>query len=153
MSSDLSAIRDSTANEMRMKNYREQLQRRFDSDIHEMEASHQDDVVRILDHNIQQLDTLRNAYEVRISEEAEALEEKLHQVHSKAEARVDAEKRAGDEELARVKLTSQKRIEEYKKRSDEQVETLQKQLQASTSQLHEQAKKSARKEKESSGHE
>jgi hypothetical protein len=150
MSSEISRFKNSNNEEARMRNYRDQLLKRFELEIRDMEMRHQDEVVQMANSQAQTIENLRHAYDVRISEEGEALEEKLRQVKINSDERIEAEKRAGEAEFGKIRMGQQKRIEEYKKNADEQMAALQKRYQASTAQLHEQAKKTTRKEKETS---
>jgi hypothetical protein len=134
-------LKNSTTEELRLRNSLAQMQQRYDFEVRDKERTHADDVQRLVDNETKQLDDLRKDYEVKISQEAESLEQKLHEIRLNHDEQIATEQRAGEKELEKVKLSNQKKIEEYKKNGDAQIEALRKQLQASAETLHAQAKK------------
>lgn len=129
-----------------MRNYRSQLQEKAKAEVRELEARHHEEVMSLVENHVTQVEAMRHAYDVQISEEATRLEEQLQDVRVNADLRVGAEKRNADKELTKLQRAHQQRIEEYKKNSDEQLQKLRKELQASTKALHEQARKSGKKD-------
>ncbi len=123
-----------------------QLANRQESEIKEREAQHADAVERMGEGEAHQLETLRKAYDVQISDQAASLDEKLHQIKMENEAKVNAEKRLGEDEVKRTQAQVHQRVEEYRKNGEAQIEQLKKQFQASTEALHERARKQAQKE-------
>jgi hypothetical protein len=146
-----SEIKSTAAEEIRLRNHRAQLEQRNEMALREIEQSHAEDVRRTIENQAFQMDNLRRAYDVQISEEAEALEERLHRVRLNADERVAAEKKAGEAELEKLKSAHKQRLDEYRKNSEQQLEALRKQLQTSAETLHEKARKTAKREREVSG--
>jgi hypothetical protein len=149
--SNVSASRAISADEMRMTNYRNLLEQKNDLQIKDIEDRHTQDVERITVSEADQMQNLRQAYNVKFSEEAEALEDKLAEVRNGNLERVAAEKRVGDAEVNKLKDANQQRIEEYKKISEMQIEQLHKNFKTTSDALHEQAKKTAKREREFAG--
>lgn len=142
-----SSYRAMSSEEIRLRNYRNQLEQRHEIAVRDILAHNADEIQKLTDNHTEQLNNLRHAYEVQISEEAEALEEKVHEIRLGNQGRVEMEKKTGDQEVEKMKSANKTKIEEYKKNADLQMETLHKQLQASSDALHEQSKKTAKREK------
>ncbi len=134
-------IASTQSDEIRLRNLRAQMQNRHDLQMREMEEKNQSSVQRLVENHTTQTEQLRNAFDVTISREAEALEQRLHEVRLHNDERIETEKQTGDQQLFKVKQANQQRIAEYKKNSEAQIESLRKQLQASAETLREQAKK------------
>ena len=137
-----------TSDELRLKNYRAVLERKNEIEVQDLNARHTDEMERISENQALQLESLRNAYDVKISSEAEILEDRLHQIRMTNEERIASEKRAGQDELNHIKSSHQARVEEYRKNSEAQIDELHRQLQNTSEVLHEQAKKTAKRERE-----
>jgi len=86
------SAKSSSTEELRLKNYKSQVEARHEIDMRELEQKNAEDVQRLQENYVQQEAQLRNAYEVQISTEAEALDEKLQQTRFGNEERVGAEK-------------------------------------------------------------
>lgn len=140
-----SDVKATTADELRLRNYRTQLQRQHDLEVRELERKNADELQRLTEHSTTQLETLRQAYDVRISEEAESLEERLHQVRLNARERIAVEKEQAEEELRKTRTSHQQRLAEYKKNAEAQIDALRKQHQASAEAIHERSVKSAKR--------
>lgn len=143
-----SQIKSATVDDLRMQNYRNNMERKLESEVSELQSRHDQDIERLLENHAFQMEQLRNAYNVEISKEAEVLEERLHQVRTHGDVQVRAEKMAHEKELSQQKNAHQKQLDQYKKNSEAQIVEMRKQLQATTENLHAQAKKSLKKEKE-----
>lgn len=139
-----SDIKAASTDAIRLQNHRNQMERQHEMEMRDLKAKQNDEVARVLDNHAYQIENLKQGYEVQISAEGEALEEKLQKTRMRTEERLNEEKRMGEMELAKVRTANQQRIEEYKKNGEIQVEAVKKQLQATTETLHEKAKKSAR---------
>ncbi|MEO5969012.1 MAG: hypothetical protein ABIQ95_03725 [Bdellovibrionia bacterium] len=134
------------AEETRLKNYRDRLQYANEVELRNMEIQHSQDLARLSAHFGTEVDNLREAYEVKISQEAEQMDHKLRQIQSDKEQQLSEEKHQADVELNKIKTAHQDQVREFKKVSQGEIETLHKKFQASSSALHEQAKKSGIKE-------
>jgi hypothetical protein len=143
-----SQTKASTVDEVRLKNYRTSLQQRNDMEVRELQSKHDDEVQRVIENQTAQINELRQAYDVQISREAEALEESLHRIRMGNEDRIESEKQAAETEVNKIKTANEQRLSEYKKNSEAQMDALRKQLQASADQLHERARKAAKKERQ-----
>lgn len=143
-----SEIANSTTDELRIRQHRAQIQKREEMELRDKEARHQDAVQRLTDNQLDQLEKLKNAYEVRISEEAESLEQRLHEIRMSNEERIQAEKQAAEQELTKAKSANKKKIEEYQKNAEAQLDSLRKQYQASGDNLRKQARKTLKTEGE-----
>lgn len=141
-------IKASTTDQLRLQNYRTQIQNKNQADLRAMEDRHSDEIERKLEAQARQKETLQEAYNVEISREAESLEERLQQIRLTNERLVAEEKRSGEMELDKLRKSNQQRIQEYKKNSEAQMEALRKELQASTDYVRNQARKSAKRNTE-----
>ncbi len=143
-----SGYKTSSSDELRLKNYRNMIEQKHEIELRDMEARNAEETQKVTDHHREQLSQLRGAYDVQISEEAEALEARLHDLRLNNLERVGTEKRAAEIEIDKIKANSHAQIDETKKNADIQIEALHKQLQTSTEVLHDQARKTARRERE-----
>ena len=147
MASDFSAgVKSSTTEELRLRNYRTSLQQKSEMEIRDLQSRHSDVMQHTSDIQQLQLDELKRGFEVQISKEAEALEEKLHQIRLSGEERLEDEKRTMDTEFQKVRTASQQKIDEYRKNSEAQIDKLRKETQVATEMLHERGKRAAKKE-------
>ena len=89
-------------------------------------------------------------YDVKISQEAEALQDKLEEIRKKSDERVENEKHTGEAELDKLKVANQQRSDEYRKNADLQIDSLRKELQNVEQNIRDQSRKQAKKEKEHS---
>ena len=144
-------IKSTSTDEIRMKNYRAQVQNRNEMDMRELQEQHASEIQRSSENHNLQSENLRSAFDVQISEEGERLQDKLDQIRMQNEERVKLEQKAGEEELTHTKTANQKKIEEYKKNSAAQLDALRKQFQATAENLHEQAKRTTKRDKELNG--
>ena len=147
MPSDISA-KTASADEIRLRNYRTQLERRNEMELADIDARHQDDVRKVMASQSLQMQELQGAYDVKISQEAEILEQRLHEIRQNNKERVETEQQAADDQLTKLKQAHEKQVIEYKKNTEEEMEQLRRQLQASTEALHNQAKKMSKRDRE-----
>ena len=143
-----SIYRTSNADEIRMRNYRQQLERQNEIDIKDIDAKHVEQMQHLAeDHQIKS-QSLKNGFDVRISEEAEALDDELQRVRRSNEERIITEKQAGDDELGRIRTANTDRLNEFKKNSEFQLEKLRRDLQMSAEAMKKQARPGGKKGKE-----
>ena len=143
MPSDVSSL---NMDEMRMRNAKTQLQNRHELEMHEIEEKNASETNRLLENHANQFETLRTAYDVQISEEAEGLAQRLHDIRLSNENKLNTEKRTTDEEVTKIKTANQKKIEDYKRTGESKMETLRKELQANAEAVHEMARRGARRD-------
>src|SRR5437773_1724517 len=99
MGSDYStSLKSSTTEELRLRNYKDQLQQKNELELREMQARHDEELQRRIENHTAQTDELRRDYDVQISDEAEQLEERLHQTRMSNEERISTEKKSADAE-------------------------------------------------------
>ncbi len=144
-------VKSANTDELRYRNYLAQLHQRGDMEVRELQSAHGEEVQHLLETEKAQMDDLHRDFDVRISQEAEKLDEHLQNIRMQNEERVGEQKRAADQELNQVRATSQQRIDEYKKNADAQLDSLRKQYLAASEAMHERYRKSAHKEKEVNG--
>ena len=141
-------LKNLSSEEYRLQNYRHQLQQRNDVEIREIEQKHLDQVQRLQEDEAQARGELHQAYDLKISQEAESLGEKLDEIRQANQEKVAAEQRVGEQELAQVKTLQQQRLDEYRKNSDLQLEKIRRQYQSSAEALHDKSRRYADHEKE-----
>jgi hypothetical protein len=134
--------------ELRLQNYKTQLQNRNEAEVRDIQAKHADEVQHMLLQEGEQIQEVKRAYEVQISQEAEELEDRLHNFRLSAEEKIENEKRTGEDELHKVQADYKHRIDEYRRSSEAQLETLRRNLLTASEDMHEKAKRSARSERE-----
>jgi hypothetical protein len=140
------------SDEVRMRNYRAQIEKKNEIEVRDISERHLEELQRMNDAHALRVASLRQAYDVQLSEEAESLLKKLEEIHTSNEERVGLEKRTAEEELMRTRNNNQKKLDDLRKKGELQLESLQNQFKASTDAMHEQAKKTARRERENLGH-
>src|SRR5438105_2839235 len=96
-------IKATTTEDLRLRNYRTELNRRNEAEIREMDARHGENVAKLQESELAQLEQLKHAYEIQFSQEAEALEEKLRDLRAENDKRVDGEKKQGENELVKTR--------------------------------------------------
>ncbi len=143
-----SDIKGASAEELRLKNYRLQLQNRHELELRDIRDRQEDEVLRLHDNFNHQTETLRGAYDVQISAEAEQLEDRLQQLRISQAERVSTEKKVGDEEVAKLKAASSQQIHELRKNGEAQLTALRKQYQDAADALHKKVRKSAKRDQE-----
>jgi hypothetical protein len=148
MSGISGGLKSTSADEVRLKNYKASLQQKSEADLREIELRHNEDVQRMTESHAFRMEEMKRAYDVQISERAEQLEEALQRVRDKGEDRVIEEKNRVETEVAKVRAQGQSQLDEYKRNSEFKLEKLHKETQAATAMLHDRAKKAAKKERE-----
>lgn len=143
-----SDIKGASAEELRLRNYRQQLQNRHELELRDMRDRQGDEVLRLHDNFNHQTETLREAYDVQISEEAEQLEDRLQQLRTSHAERVSSEKKAGDEEVSQLRAGNRQQVDETRKNGEAQIAALRKQYQDAADVLHKKARKSAKRDQE-----
>jgi len=133
--------------DVRLKNYENQMKNRHEESVRDLRESHESEITRMLSHYANQKHQMDSDYEVKISEEAERLENVLNNHKIQHEERIQAEKNSEEIELQNLKTAHQKRVEEYKQNNELVVDRMRRQLQATSEHLHAQARKTEKKEK------
>lgn len=131
-----------------LKNHLQQTKMRAEAELKDIRDQHDQDIARMVDRFEQQKGGLQHAYDVHISKEAEILEDKLNEIRIKASERVDGEQKAHETEMTNLKKSHQARVEEYRRNSDHQLDKMRKELQSATDNLHQQAKRVSKRDKE-----
>ncbi|MFZ9596138.1 MAG: hypothetical protein ACO3A2_08685 [Bdellovibrionia bacterium] len=129
--------------EFRLKAYRNRIQADHESELRNMEAQHAQTVEKTTDRQRQQLDQLKEAYDVKISKEAEDLENQLHRIQLEKSEKLEQEKLKADAEINRFRTAHQDQVRQIQKNSQNELETLQKKLGEATQALHQQVKKTS----------
>jgi hypothetical protein len=142
--SPVSAFR---SDELRLKAQKEQLERRNESDLRDIRAKQNDEVLGLMDNHAFRIDSLKKSYEVRFVEEQEKLAQKLSEIHEEKDKKLELEKLQTEKELETLKFADQKRIEQYKKNAEAEYANIQKQYKDASQNLHEQSIKMSKKAK------
>jgi len=135
-----------SAEEIRLRNQRLRIQQSHDQELRDQEQNHGQTIQRLQEQYKDQQDKMRQAFDVSISQEAEQMEERLHKIRLQAETKVEEEKRAHETEVSKLKTVNQSRIDEYKKQGEARIDQIRREQQATQEALHEQVKKSSRKQ-------
>jgi len=143
-----SEIKNSSTDEIRMKNHRTLVQNRNELELRDLSARHSDEVQQLVETQTSQLDNMRHAYDVQISQEGEVLGEKLADIRLGADERTQDEKKIHEQELTKIQRAHQSRVEEYRKNAEAQIQTIRREHQKNAEALHAQSIKSARRERE-----
>lgn len=121
-------MKATTLEEMRLRAYREGLGIRNDRELREMETQHRERLSAMVENQNKQVDTLKEAYNVQISREAERMAEKLDEVRYENERALAAEKALGDEEVRKARERTQAKIEQIQKNQEAEVERMEQAL-------------------------
>ena len=81
-----------SADEMRMRNYRAQVEARHEAEMREIELHNTDDVVKAQTADHEQMEQIKGAYDVEISKEAESLEGHLHDIREQNQERIPSKR-------------------------------------------------------------
>ncbi len=127
--------------EIRYRSYLNQMERDQDSQIKEKEEIHQERLASLIASNDQTHQNLRKDYDVKISAEAEMLEQKLAQIRERNQEIVDQEKESGVHEADKVHNQYVAKIELEKKVGDDQIAKLQNYYKGASEKLHHQFEK------------
>jgi hypothetical protein len=139
-------VRNLTSEELRMKNYQTQLERKNDAEVRDLQSRHAEDVRKELEAEENQLTEMRRAFEVQISKEAESLADRLEQVRGENERTVTDEKLNHQREMTRLKESHKAQLDEYRKQAEDSIERTRKESQATSETIRKQARKTERRE-------
>ena len=128
----------SNVDELRYKSYLGQIERDQEATIREKQDEHREHLTQLVTTQAEQSTALKKDYDVRISAEAEALENRLGSVRERNQAMVAQEKENGEMEAAKIHQHFVKRIEDEKQLGDEQIQKLQSYYKKSSEELHKQ---------------
>ncbi len=134
--------------EIKLQNYKAQIDSRFRTEIQDSEDRHMDNLVKQAERQESQIEGLKSDFEVRISKEAEQLEEALLARKASNEEKVQALKDEGESALQKTKKFYEDRLNEIKREGEQRVTKERAEFEANSKLLHEMAKKDARKKME-----
>lgn len=143
MSSTSNSLATLASDEFKLRSYRDQLEVRHEQALKDQEMKHAEEITELLTFQKNQKDQLEKDFDVQISSEAEQLQNQLYTIRNRNQASLEEEQQKGEIELNKAKTINQQRVEEYRKNSEAQLDALRKQLQASTEELHEKARRTA----------
>ena len=119
MSSEIhSAPNNFSRLEAQIRNSRYDLEQQQERDIQDRVEKHADRIQKLEAEHRKTLDDLREDFDVQVSAEAAALEERLQQIRNQNEEMLTQEKNWGDEELKKVKEHHHQSIEKAKEEAD-----------------------------------
>ncbi len=127
--------------EIRYKNYLLQMERDQDSNLKDKELEHRERLTHLITSHDEQTQTLKKDYDVKISSEAEALDQKLAMVRERNQALVNQEHENGEAAASKVHQQYAQKIESEKKVGDEQISRLQSYYKRASNELHKQYEK------------
>ena len=127
--------------EIRYKSYLTQMERDQESQIKEKEDAHRERLSNLVVTNEDQTKNLRKDYDVKISEEAEALDRKLSLIRDRNQILANQERENGEREADKVHNQYAQKIEQEKKVGDEQIGRLQGYYKKASDELHHQFEK------------
>jgi hypothetical protein len=131
--------------EIRYRSYLTQMERQQDAEIKEKDENHKDQVARIVSGHDNQQKNLRTDYNVKISEEADAMEKKLETIRQRNLAITTQEKESGEAEAEKIHHQYAAKIEQEKKTGDEQIAKLQSHYKKSSEDLAKQHQRAREK--------
>jgi len=135
-----------SADEIRYRSYLTQLERQQDADVKDREDQHRDRVAKLVSANETQTSQMRKDYDVKISDEAEALEHKLGLIRDRNKILIDQERDRGDKEAEKIRTQYQQKIDDEKKVGDEQLNRLQSYYRKAAQELDRQYRKEQARE-------
>ena len=127
--------------EIRYKNYLLQMERDQDSTVKDKEDQHRERLTNLVTNHEEQTKTLKKDYDVKISEEAEALEMKLGQIRERNQSLTNLEKENGEAEAQKIHHQYEQKTDSEKKTGDEQISKLQAYYKRASDELHKQYEK------------
>ena len=127
--------------EIRYKNYLLQMERDQDATVKDKENLHRDRLSQLITNHDEQTQSLKKDYDVKISSEAEALDQKLAMVRERNQVLVNQEHENGEMEASKVHQQYSQKIEPEKKVGDEQISRLQSYYKKASDELHHQYEK------------
>ncbi|MCM0606743.1 MAG: hypothetical protein KA715_11705 [Xanthomonadaceae bacterium] len=140
--SDASRVKGGSE-EMQMAQYRAQLERENDAALREIKSKSAEEIQRTIDEKELMLGSMRNAYDLKISREAEILEEELTKMRQSQMNRIDLERKNAEAEVDKIKMNNEQRIAHYRKNSEIQIDEVRKETERSTNNLNDKYKKEA----------
>jgi hypothetical protein len=127
--------------EIRYKSYLTQLEREQDAQIKDKEDTHREHLSNIITTHEDDTKLLRKDYDVKISDEAEALDRKLSMIRERNQIISNQERENGEREADKVHNQYASKIETEKKTGDEQIARLQGYYKKASDELHHQYEK------------
>ena len=127
--------------EIRYKNYLQQMERDQDATVKDREDQHRERLTNLISGHEDQTKSLKKDYDVKISEEAEALDQKLALIRERNQSLVSQEKQSGDLEAGKVHQQYEQKVDSEKKVGDEQIAKLQSYYKKASEELHKQYEK------------
>jgi hypothetical protein len=127
-----------TLDEMRLRQYRDQVERRHDQAVETMIRGHKE-----------QIHALSTQQNVQLTKERDAVEFSLYEAQKKGKERIKEEESRGEVALEKVRLAEQKRIEAYKNNSNQQLEKIRQETESNIQSIKDQERKQLKKERAS----
>lgn len=131
------------SDELKMAQYRAQLERDNEAAIRDIKSKSAEEIQRTIDEKELMLGSMRNAYDLRISREAEVLEEELRKMRETQMERIETERKNAELEVEKIRMNNEQKIAHYKKNSESQIEEVRKEVERSTANLNDKYKKEA----------
>ncbi len=122
----------------RYKNYLAQLERQQDAELRDKEDGHKEKLTRLISGHTTQESQIKKDYSVQISDEAEALENKLKLTRERNGILISQEREKGEKEADRIRTQYQQKIESEKKTGDEQLSRMQEYYKRAAEEQHRQ---------------
>jgi hypothetical protein len=122
--------------EIRYRSYLNQLERDQDAQIKDKEDTHREHLAKVVTTNDDQMQNLRKDYDVKISDEADALERKLSLIRERNGILSNQERENGEREADKVHNQYASKIEQEKKIGDDQISRLQAYYKRASDELH-----------------
>ena len=135
-SSTSGAGNNNNVDEIRYRSYLNQLERDQEAQIKDKEDTHREHLAKIISTNDDQTQGLRKDYDVKISDEAEALERKLSLIRERNTILSTQERENGEREADKVHNQYVSKIDQEKKVGDEQISRLQAYYKRASDELH-----------------
>jgi hypothetical protein len=131
-----------SSDSVRYSNYLSQLERQQDADIRDKEDLHKEKVTRMVDDHQSQESQIKKDYQVKISDEAEAMERKLSLTRERNNILISQEREKGEKEADRIRAQYQQKIEQEKKTGDLHLSRLQEYYKKAGEELQKQSNRS-----------
>ncbi len=124
--------------EIRYRNYLTQMEREHDATIKDKEDDHKSQLQNVISQKEEQKAQIKKDYEVKISDEAEALEKRLNLIRERNQILSTQERELGEREADKVHHQYAQRIDQEKRTGDEQINRLQEYYKKASEDLHKQ---------------
>ena len=135
-----------SADTTRYQSYLNQLEREQDAEVHEKEDDHKEKLTRLVDTNTSQEAQIHKDYNVKISDEAETMQNKLNLTRERNDIIIAQERERGEKESDRIRSQYQQKIEMERKTGDEQLSRMQEYYKKSAEEIHRQYAKAEARE-------